>query len=365
MVVKMQSYDQVEGFINYTDKEEWKKYIETFVIPLWGSAWIIKEYFEGLKREFDNLPFTEIKDDERSLLLGGIVPNRDETYTRNSLAKFYAKFFGLRLKDIQSWILQQQQGEILTEINVEVVEIEFIKFVKEVFNLLDYELQYQTSVRDFTEPELNYEELKKDPNKVLDIIREFYQGLLDITINYNYGTFLLCSINQITYKYMRTVYPRIDEILDFLKDEFGLTELKWNNPIKPETKTFKDYIVFCFPEYNPNSKGKSFGGSICTLNEYVWKTFSYSTELKNTLSTVFSTVPDLKEEFKERVKTKLPEKHYSLIYYKGITASESSSNVEEGHETIMDMIDENSPHLFTNSIKISWLSDDRIQFESV
>ncbi|MHA1721954.1 MAG: hypothetical protein ACTSXW_02650 [Candidatus Baldrarchaeia archaeon] len=40
----------------------------------------------------------------------------------------------------------------LTEITVEVIETEFIKLVREIFNFLDYELQYQTLVSDFKEP---------------------------------------------------------------------------------------------------------------------------------------------------------------------------------------------------------------------
>jgi len=114
----------MEGFIDYTNKEEWRDYIENSVIPLWNTAWIIKEYFEELKGEFDSLPLGEVEEKDKPLLLGGIRPSSDEIYSQNSLAKFYFKFFGLRLKDLQSWILQQQHGETLTEITVEVVETE-------------------------------------------------------------------------------------------------------------------------------------------------------------------------------------------------------------------------------------------------
>ncbi|HEC87223.1 MAG TPA: hypothetical protein ENI49_05085 [Thermoplasmatales archaeon] len=361
----MRSYDDIEGFINYTSEDEWRRYIESYVIPLWKYSWILKEYWEELRNEFDTLPFDEVKEEEKPLLLGGIV-QRDEIYTRNSLAKFYTKFFGMRLKDIQSWILQSQTGEMLTEISVEVAETEFIKFVKEVFNLLDYGLLHQRLVTDFKEPQLDYEEFKSNPNKVKEAIKNFYQSLLNITLNYNYRTFFLCSINQITYHYMKAAYPKIDDILDFLMDEFGLTELKWNNPIKPESKTFRDYTIYCFPEYNPNNKGKSFGGAICALNERMWSVFSYSSELKNTLSILFGNVPNLKEEFRERIKSRLPERYYSWIYFKGISASERGyADAEAGSKTIMEMLDENSPFLFTNLIKIDYVTDTALNFASV
>jgi len=365
-MIKMRNYDNIEGFMDYAKEEEWKKYINTYVIRLWEHSWILKEYWEELKNEFDTLPFNEVREKEKPLLLGGIVQNRDEIYTRNSLAKIYAKFFGLRLKDIQSWILQAQTGEELTEINVEVVETEFIKLIKQIFDLLDYGLQHQQLVIDLKEPEFNYEELKEDPNKIKEIIKNFYQDLLNISLNYNYGTFFLCSINQVTYSYMKAAYPRIDDVLDFLMNEFGLIELRWNNPIKPDSKTFNDYTIYCFPEYYPNNKGKSIGGAICALNEMAWRAFSYSSELKNTLNLLFGNVPDLKEEFSERIKSRLPDRHYSWIHYKGITASERSyADAEAGNKTIMDMLDENSVFLFTNRIKIDYVSDNALQFISV
>ncbi len=337
------------------------------MILLWRHSWILKEYCEELKDEFDTLPVNEVKEEDKPLLLGGIIQKDKLDYTINSLAEFYAKFFGLRLKDIQGWILQSQTCEMITEINVEVVETEFMKFVMEIFNLLDSGLQEQ-QLTDFNEPEIHYDELKNDPNKVKEIIKSFYQSVLNISLNYNSGTFFLCSINQITYRYMKAAYPKIDdEVLDFLMDEFGLIELKWNNPIKPESKTFRDYTIYCFPEYNPNNKGKSFGGAICALNNRIWSIFSDSyefPELKNTLEMLFGNIPNFKEKFGERIKNRLPERHYSSIYFKGITASESSS-VEVGNKTIMGMLDENSPFLFTNQIEINYVMDTVLSFNKV
>lgn len=361
----METYDEIEGFINYVNEDEWRDYIRKFVIPLWEFSWLLKEYFEELKREFDGLPLSDVKNEDKPLLLGGIRPlSEGVIYSRNSLAKFYLKFFGLRLKDLQSWILQQQHGEVLTEITIEVVETEFIKLVKEIFNLLDYALQYQSLVSDFEKPQLNYEELKKNPEKIKELIKNWYQALLNMTLNYNYGTFFICSINQVTYKFMKAAYPRIDQALEFLQNKFGLIELDWNNPINPKTQTFKDYTIYCFPEYNPRKQGKSFGGAIVKLNEVLWSKFSYSSEIKETLSMLFGEIPNLIEEFRERVKWQLPEKYYSQIYFKGIIASENSSRIEESGKTLMEMLDENMPWLFTSLIKIDNVYNDGFHFGS-
>lgn len=64
----MKTYDEIEGFIDYTNKEEWKSYITNSVIRLWRITWVIKEYFEELKREFDNLPLSEVGEEDTPLL---------------------------------------------------------------------------------------------------------------------------------------------------------------------------------------------------------------------------------------------------------------------------------------------------------
>lgn len=75
-----------------------------------------------------------------------------------------------------------------------------------------------------------------------------------------------------------------------MRQEFGLTEFKWNTPFLEDTDFYNDYRIWSFPDYNPRSEGKSFGGAICKANEVIWKRIrkgSYSpTDIKETLSHV-------------------------------------------------------------------------------
>jgi len=346
------SYDEVNGFVDYTNREEWKEYINSYVIPLWSSSWSLKEYWMSLKDEFNELSFENVGEGDRPLFLGGI--RDDETiYTENSLAKFYNRFFGAGLKDARSWILQSKKGGMLTDIKVEVVESDFIKFVKEVFNLLNSALSHQRLVEcKESELELDYDELKKDPNKVRETIRDFYRGVLNISLNHNYGTFFLCSINQITYRYMKTAYPRIDDVLDFLMEEFGLTELEWNNPIKQESELFRECTIYHFPK-------ESFGGAIFELNDVIWEWFSKDS-FRETLSMLFDKVPDLKENFIERVRDKLPETYYAVRWF---VEWRKDLMTNEG-KLLIDILDEYSPHLFLNRLRIDEVNvtSDRIWF---
>ncbi|MGQ9507754.1 MAG: hypothetical protein ACUVTB_07885, partial [Candidatus Bathycorpusculaceae bacterium] len=318
----------------------------------------------------------DVAEKDLPLLLGGVVPSREEVYRRNSLAKLYSKFFGLKLSDLQSWVLG---GELTgTQLKVIVEETAFIRFVNEIFKWSDRAVRYQTLV-EFSEPEVDHGELKGDPNKLKELISDFYQSTLNVSVNYNYHTFFLWSLKQIPYKFMKEAYPRIDQIINFLKTEFGLTPLRWKVPFNEDSNFYKEYTIWCWPEYNAQSdrggwcgpeysQSKSFGGSICALNEAIWKhlTKGYSpTDLEKTILEYFTIFPNLKEEYIAKVKDRVAGKIYSYIYYRGITAAEDRSKAGETNLTIMQMIDEISPHLFTGLAKIAYVGDDYISISSV
>jgi len=176
---------------------------------------------------------------------------------------------------------------------------------------------------------------------------------------------------------MKAAYPRIDEALDFLTNEFGLTELKWNNPIKPESKTFRDYTIYCFPEYDPNNNEKSFGGAICRLNDAIWwwftpnKAYPHNTNrFIEALSMLFGTIPDLKGEFKERVRGRTPEIYFDNVHYnESLIADARKMHIEKGYiercnEPLLDILDENLPHLFLNMLELSEVRENYIDFSS-
>jgi hypothetical protein len=262
-----------------------------------------------------------------------------------------------------------------TQLRVIVEETAFTHFVNEVFKWSDRAICYQTLV-EFAEPSMNYKELKeKSGDKLKELIEDFYQSILNISINYNYGTFFLWSIKQIPYRFMKEAYPRIDQIKDFLENEFGLEPLRWKIPFGEDSNLYKDYTIWCWPEYNAQSnkggwcgpeysQGKSFGGSICALNEVIWRYLtkgSSPTDLEKIFIEYFTVFPNLKEEYVSRLKNKLAGKIYSYIYYRGLMAAEDRAKVGETNLTIMQMIDEISPYLFTGLAKIVYVGDDYIQ----
>jgi len=218
--------------VDYVDKEEWRKYLEEQLIPFWSYTLRLKDFCEDLKSAFQNIPLGEVSEQDSALVLGGVVPRREEVYRRNSLARFYSNFFGLKLSDLQSWLLGGSVME--TELKIIIEDTTFTRFVNHLFGWLDRAVRYQTLV-DYEEPFVEYTELKKQPEKLKVLVYNFYQAALGISVNYNYHTFFLWSLKNLPHKFMRQAYPRIGQIIDFLQQEFGLRELAWNNPFSEES----------------------------------------------------------------------------------------------------------------------------------
>lgn len=348
----------LEGFIDYANKDAWKDYIESYVVPLWRFSLILKEFSENLKKEFNNVPLRDISDKDLPLILGGVAPG-DDVYKRNSLAKFYSRFFGLKASDLRSWIV----GGDHVRVSAVVEETAFTRFVGEVFRWVDRALQSQGLVG-YAVPDIDYEGLKRDPGRVFGLVKEFYQSVLAISANYNYYTFFLWSIKQIPYRFMKAAYPRIDQVLDFLREEFGLTIFRLNIPLNESSNLYKDYTIWCWPEYNippegvgsvtpENSRERSFGGSICILNKIIWKYLARGTDLEKIMREYFTLFPYLREEYVNKVKGRLVGRPYNVIYFRGILAAETADKLNNTNLTIMDAIDEISPYLFTGLAEIA------------
>ncbi|MEO9365041.1 MULTISPECIES: hypothetical protein [Candidatus Nitrosocaldus] len=340
----MYNYDKVADFIDYTNKEEWKNYINNFLIPLRNNALVIKEFYQNLKNEFNDLPLTSVDEKDLPLLLGGIDLTEKEIYKKESLAGFYKRLFGLQISDIQYLKLE---GKI-TKIPVKVEETSFIRFVNEIYESAERAVTNQRLVEP-NEPEVDYTVLKRDPNKLKELIEGLYHAALSISINYNYYTFFLWSIRQIPYRFMKEAYPKIDQIIEFLEEEFGLTQLSWHPDITQEYSIYNDYTLWGWPEYEFISRkpGISFGGSICKLNIAIWKHISRSSPLEEIFKEYFTVFPYLKDEYENKVRNMLgnTSPQSMRIEYRGIT-------VKDSNLTIFHRLDEISPYLFTGLVRI-------------
>jgi len=369
---KSRTYAQVDDFVDYTEREVWEEYIQETVVPMWEAAWQLKEFHRQLQHEFNGRRLETLSDAERRVFLGGIDPQRDEVYRQNSVAKFYKGFFGAQVSDLQSWLLSEG-GDVQTEVTVEVEESQFIEFADKIHDQLTQALSAQTLYQGWQNPEVAFDSFLSSPEEVRDIVEQLYQGVLDFVVNHSYPTFYLWSLNQTPRRFLQEAYPAFDDTQPLVREQFGLTEMDWPNPIKSDADIHSSYEILCFPEYNPNNQGRSFGGSIGKTNEIIWTYFSdYSTQaFRDVLTTYFNTVSDLKQDYDDRVANRIanvPEQWVGRefsIYFDGLSAATERSDVEDSQESIMDLLDQAAPLLFLGLNKITYVYDDNLKIKPI
>ena len=370
----MRNYAQLDDFISYDEREVWRSYIEEDVVPLWESAWRLHEFHSRLENEFDGRSLGSLRGDEQQLVLGGIAPRSDEVYRDRSLATFYKELFGVQLSDVQSWILAGEESDAsVVDVTVEVETPQFIELVETVLDRLTAALSSQYLYQDYLEPDVDFRSLIEQPEELQELVETFYQQVLGFAVNHSYETFFVWSLNQVPRGFLEQAYPDVSFDASLMRDEFGLMSLEWNNPIESGTDVYAEYDILCFPEYNPEQQGTSFGGSICEVNEDIWGYFhDYDKEsFRNAVDRFVNTAPDLKTEYWDRVENRVAnvpdewKQQDITIYYKNLSAStQSRSAAEQSSDSLMGLLDRVGPLLFLGLQEIRWVSDDSLRLNT-
>jgi hypothetical protein len=291
--------------IDCSDKDEWKRYVRDYIIPLRDSADALVGYWNYLTGEIDNVSFNEIETEKdenfKKILLGGI--REDENYSERSFAVFYSTFFGARLSNLQEYLISQKEG-VTSQVTVVVEESEFMKFVENIKEKTSAILE-SASQNGFTDavnselPEADFGALLEDPEKVIELVEALYNKSFKITVNYNQHTLFLWTIRKITRRYLEAAYPELqeEEKFDALKSFVGLDtyfEPEIEERTENDRTVKRDYTIWHLPD-------NSFGGLICGLNDSVWE-YLDKESFRTDLSILFDGVVDLKGEFMTRAK---------------------------------------------------------------
>ena len=88
----MENYDSIIGF-DYTESEEWKRWIKEELLPLHKQLSIITGLRERLEDELASLKEALNRESVRAILLGGVTEEGE--YKPNSLAKLYREVLGV------------------------------------------------------------------------------------------------------------------------------------------------------------------------------------------------------------------------------------------------------------------------------
>lgn len=252
----------------YAIEKVWKIYVEEHIIPLNLLVKIFILFHNALKRKIHNVPYSEILKDESLIML-----LRDDN-------KIYGNFFGVC-------------GNIDLDIMTGKIDHSaFMNFVESIHLQTNKIIDKSRChiVEKFEKEDLVLEEFTKDPDRLMSLIGEFYNRIINITANSNEQTMFIISLHKITRKYLENAYPEFKnkDKFDILTDILGLDIL-----IPPLKIYIKDDLLYLPQE--------SFGGLIYNLNEKIWNGFNFS--YQRALPSM--QLPDIRKDYLDKAKNVL------------------------------------------------------------
>jgi len=363
----MSSYEQIEGF-EYWNKESWKKFVNEYVLPLHILSSKLLKLREEIILRTQGKKLSNLEEDLLKFLLGGI--NEEGDYENNSLALFTKNAFGIYTDPKQYVALEKEGINSLEYVKVEVsTETEFVKFLKNISSLSS---QIVSKVGLETTEVKEVEELIKEPDKILEVLRELYEKVLQVTANYNYYTFFTISTRNLPFFYLTKAYPKLKEKFDEMKEFLSLREI-----YKPETEVQKikeECTVW-------GQKEGGLSDLIFTLNNLIWWNISPNSSLLPIFNFVSQSFKDLKKEYLKKVEEelklmgwKLQEFFFNYCYgcsvsfdVSGIVTRNWLNKELQRYEgkSLLEVLNDFSPALFLGYLNVSGVSGNRISLRKV
>jgi len=285
-------YDTIPNF-RYWDIEAWKNYLKEYIAPIYKTTATLLELRDEL------LPYVgkslkAVKDNDEKLLpffVGGIDENGN--YKERSLAKLIKLMFGIYVEPREfASIIKSVGEEGLKDIKMkakEEREVSFLRMIKELNKFSDEVLQKAEIEVQHT---LGIGSILQNPDKLLDILKEFYKACVSFSANHNYYTFFIISTANIHWKYLVTAYPKLKENFEKLKDFLGLEPIFVPNVGSDELK--KNYTI-----WGHEKEGITRG--IHKMQVKIWEVFP----AKDVFEYAISEPENLKGEYKNLVEMAL------------------------------------------------------------
>ena len=257
----MDAYDEIVKF-DYTNIEEWKRFVENQILPLYNSISKVIKLREKLDdlliNDFPNLIRNNIS--IKKILLGGIDNNGN--YKPNSLAGIYSEFIGVSI-NTKEWIsLSKQPGIDAAEyIKCNFTDTPFLqvaRYVKEITNKL---LSLVGIKKDNIKKD-EIEDIIENPEKVWDELSSIHKQLVSISANYSYHTFFTINTRCIPRYYLEQAYPKLRNKFEDVAEFLGLEPIFIPDVKEEEIK--RNYTLW-------GHKENGFADLLYKLNNIIWK----------------------------------------------------------------------------------------------
>jgi len=299
-------YDSIPEF-QYWDISSWKSYLEDIVQPIYKSTQVMLKLKSKIAQYVEkSLKFVKTSEDKLlPFFVGGI--DKDGNYKERSLAKLIKLMFGVyidpkRFVDIVS--ILGEEG--LKDVKVNKVEsTAFLKLVQ-YLNKFSSEILRNAGIK--TEVS-KVDEIVQDPNKLLDILKEFYKACIHFSSNHNYYTFFVVSTASIHWKYLVTAYPKLENHFEKVREFLGLEPIFVPEIGNDEIK--RDYTIW-------GHKRGGLADNLYRMQVCLWQSFNFSEnvcylwdaiypqQIKEIFSYVVPEVEDIKREYSAIVEECLP-----------------------------------------------------------
>lgn len=309
---------------NFEQQDQgWEAYFLDSLSNFVSSARKLHQFREELKRRCADLPFDKAQEqhDYQHILLGGVTDSGD--FNERSLARMYSVLFGLHLES-PSEALSRLHQEMTVNTTIRIEETEFSKFVADSLELAESILQEAAErVGDWTQEfsmdkdeslsSINEDEfyrLVDDSDALMEDFSEFLQRIQMILPNYDTRALFVWTLDKVPRFYLEKAYPDLVRSKDTESnspedpfkqygDYFGLKPV-----FRPEIDTATDadrrkkreYTVYAYAE-------GSLGRKLLNLYQLIWNAFDNG--VRDSLSVVFTNVPNFKERFKSESNSKL------------------------------------------------------------
>jgi len=231
-------YDNIEGF-EYWNIEKWNEYIKEHILPLHKNIRILLELKEELNK-YVGKSLGELDEKLRVFLIGGI--SEKGKYEDYALAKLIKLLTGIYVEPEEYAKKVEELGEYgLYETIIKSEESKFLKYIEKMYNFSNMVLSKTNLEQYEIEP---IDEYINNPEKILDVLADFYKLCVNFSAVCNYYTFFILSFNGVHYKYLATAYPKLKENFDGLKEYLGITTLVSPNTNSDEFN--RDYSILTF-----------------------------------------------------------------------------------------------------------------------
>jgi hypothetical protein len=200
--------------IPYDDMKTWEDYVKNEITDLYKKSSIVLDLFEQAK-QLNGKDFDELDESTKRILLGGVkvdISTKQIEFTKNSSAKFYRDVFGLSI-DYNEYItrkLANLKGETFVKFNSEITRSPFYSHVSSI-NMLAGKI-IQTLKFRFNFSDISYDKVNLNyPEGVINLLKEFFQSVLNFSAVYNPKTFFIISLRGNIYKAFLEAYSKLKE----------------------------------------------------------------------------------------------------------------------------------------------------------